>query len=83
MSRNEFIVQLISDLVGIQIERPCQTDMTALGAAYMAGLASGQSVKSSYSSFLSVSQYICVWLAGWLAGWFCMSVKDLLTVHSS
>lgn len=41
MSRNQFIVQLISDLVGVQIERPCQTDMTALGAAYMAGLASG------------------------------------------
>jgi putative glycerol kinase 5 len=41
VSRNQFIVQLISDLVGVQIERPCQTDMTALGAAYMAGLASG------------------------------------------
>lgn len=41
VSRNNTIVQLISDLLGVEIELPSQTDMTALGAAYMAGLAAG------------------------------------------
>ena len=39
--RNGFILQLISDLLEIPIEKPSELDKTVFGAVYVAGLASG------------------------------------------
>lgn len=41
VSSNDFIVQLMSDLVDQRIERNQHGDMSCLGAAYLAGLSSG------------------------------------------
>ncbi len=40
-SQNNFLMQFQSDLLGIKIERPAISESTALGAAYLAGLACG------------------------------------------
>jgi glycerol kinase len=40
-SRNNFIMQFQADILGVPVERPANTERTALGAAYLAGLASG------------------------------------------
>ena len=42
MSNNDFIMQLVSDLIGVKIDRPETKDMTSLGAAFLAGLAVGK-----------------------------------------
>lgn len=39
--RNEFLMQFQSDLLGTEVERPVVNETTALGAAYLAGLAVG------------------------------------------
>lgn len=41
VSRNDFTMQLTSELLGQEIQRPKDVDMTVYGAVYMAGLASG------------------------------------------
>lgn len=41
MTRNDFLLQLQADLLGIPVHRPAVTETTALGAAYLAGLAIG------------------------------------------
>jgi glycerol kinase len=38
---NDLLMQLQSDLLGVPVERPAVTETTALGAAYLAGLATG------------------------------------------
>ncbi|XP_062521880.1 putative glycerol kinase 5 isoform X2 [Corticium candelabrum] len=58
VSNNNFIVQLISDLIGVKIQRSHQIDMTVLGAAYMAGLASG--VWASRDEVQNLQQIECV-----------------------
>jgi glycerol kinase len=40
-SRNDFLCQFQADILGIPVERPATTESTALGAAYLAGLATG------------------------------------------
>jgi glycerol kinase len=40
-SRNDFLMQLQADILGIPVIRPTVSETTALGAAYAAGLASG------------------------------------------
>ncbi len=40
-SRNNFLMQFQSDLLGVPVIRPAVTETTALGAAYLAGLATG------------------------------------------
>lgn len=40
-SENEFLMQFQSDIAGVKILRPVIRETTALGAAYLAGLASG------------------------------------------
>jgi glycerol kinase len=40
-SRNDFLMQFQSDILGIPIVRPYMTEATARGAAYLAGLGSG------------------------------------------
>ncbi len=40
-SNNNFLMQFQSDILDCEINRPCITETTALGAVYLAGLASG------------------------------------------
>jgi glycerol kinase len=41
MTRNDWLMQFLADTLGLPVERPAVTETTALGAAYLAGLASG------------------------------------------
>jgi glycerol kinase len=41
MVRNDWLCGFLADLLGIVVERPVQTETTALGAAYLAGLQVG------------------------------------------
>ncbi|MBI1329391.1 MAG: glycerol kinase GlpK [Alphaproteobacteria bacterium] len=41
MVRNDWFCQRLADLTGLPVERPQNTETTALGAAYLAGLAAG------------------------------------------
>lgn len=41
MVRNNFLMQFQSDILGVHVERPVVQETTALGAAYLAGLAVG------------------------------------------
>ena len=41
MSKNNFMMQYLSDILGIKIERPVNQESTATGVAYLAGLQSG------------------------------------------
>jgi glycerol kinase len=38
---NSFLMQFQSDILGVEVQRPSVTETTALGAAYLAGLAVG------------------------------------------
>ncbi|MGN0072485.1 MAG: glycerol kinase GlpK [Coriobacteriales bacterium] len=40
-ARNDFLLQFQSDVLGTQVRRPANTETTALGAAYLAGLCTG------------------------------------------
>lgn len=40
-ARNNFLCQFQADILGLPVERPATTESTALGAAYLAGLATG------------------------------------------
>ncbi len=39
--RNDFLMQCQADVLGVPVQRPAVTETTALGAAYLAGLATG------------------------------------------
>jgi glycerol kinase len=41
VARNDFMCQFQADVLGVPVERPVTTEATALGAAYLAGLATG------------------------------------------
>lgn len=41
MVKNDFLMQFQSDILGVEVVRPVVTETTALGAAYLAGLATG------------------------------------------
>ena len=41
MTRNDWLMQFLADTLALPVERPEVTETTALGAAYLAGLASG------------------------------------------
>jgi glycerol kinase len=38
---NNFLMQFQSDIIGVPVKRPVSIETTALGAAYLAGLATG------------------------------------------
>lgn len=40
-SKNDFLMQFQADILGVPVERPVVAETTALGAAYLAGLATG------------------------------------------
>jgi glycerol kinase len=41
VSQNDFVDQLLADLTGLKVERPKSSEMTVLGAAFLAGLHEG------------------------------------------
>ena len=41
MVNNNWLSQYLANILGIQVDRPQQTETTALGAAYLAGLQAG------------------------------------------
>ena len=41
ISNNDFVLELMSSLTSQTLDRPSQIDMSALGAAFLAGLATG------------------------------------------
>ena len=41
MAANGWVMQFLADVLGVTVERPAQTETTALGAAYLAGLGAG------------------------------------------
>ena len=41
MVANEWFLQFLADILGVPVERPANVESTVLGAAYLAGLASG------------------------------------------
>jgi len=41
MVGNDWLAQYLADILGLPVERPAQTETTALGAAYLAGLQTG------------------------------------------
>ena len=42
ISNNDFVLELMSSLTSQTLDRPSQTDMSTLGAAFLAGLATGK-----------------------------------------
>jgi len=40
-TRNDWLMQFQADILGVPVQRPATTETTALGAAYLAGLATG------------------------------------------
>ncbi|MDI7252294.1 MAG: FGGY-family carbohydrate kinase, partial [Actinomycetota bacterium] len=40
-SRNNFLLQFLADILDLEVERPEMLESTALGAAYLAGMAVG------------------------------------------
>lgn len=54
-SNNNFLMQFQSDVLGVQIARPEITETTGLGAAYLAGLATG-----AYKSLEDISKNVVV-----------------------
>jgi glycerol kinase len=44
-SRNDLLMQFQADIMGVPVVRPKVTETTALGAAYLAGLAVGRAVR--------------------------------------
>jgi glycerol kinase len=41
MARNDWLMQMLADILDVTVERPKVTETTALGAAYLAGLSAG------------------------------------------
>jgi glycerol kinase len=41
MTPNNFLMQFQADILGVEVQRPAITETTALGSAYLAGLAMG------------------------------------------
>ncbi len=41
MAANDWLCQFIADVLGVEVERPANIETTALGAAFLAGLATG------------------------------------------
>ena len=41
MVANDWLLQMLADILGVAVERPAVSETTALGAAYLAGLGTG------------------------------------------
>lgn len=45
VSQNDFVMQLLADLTGREVERPVSIEMSILGVAFLAGLQHGMIIK--------------------------------------
>jgi glycerol kinase len=52
-SRNNLLMQMQADFLGVPVVRPQVTETTALGAAYLAGLAAARPLPSAFSPWQS------------------------------
>lgn len=52
-------MQMTSDLINKKIEKPSNTDMSSLGAAFLAGLASGMYTNTSKIHVFPHNMYVC------------------------
>ena len=52
MTSNTLMVQFLSDLLGLSVQKPTSTEITALGATYLAGLKVG-----IFKSFDEIAKY--------------------------
>lgn len=41
VSKNDFVMQSLADMTGLEVERPVSVEMSILGAAFLAGLQCG------------------------------------------
>ncbi|KAJ4449775.1 hypothetical protein ANN_01179 [Periplaneta americana] len=48
VSRNDFVTQTLADLTGLKVERPTSSEMSVLGAAFLAGLHAGNTINIRY-----------------------------------
>lgn len=83
-ARNGFLMQFQSDLLGCEVRRPANTETTALGAAFLAGLSTGFWISTAELSSLRGSDTVFepkmseTEVAKHLAGWK-MAVERTLT----
>ena len=61
---NDFLMQMISDVVHQKLDRSAHSDMTSLGAAFLAGLASGKSCPCFAVSLSLSSSQVVVYRTG-------------------
>ena len=55
-SANDFLMQFQADILGVKLQRPAVVETTALGAAYLAGLASGYWSGESRAGIFAVNE---------------------------
>lgn len=48
VSKNDFICQLLADLTKLKVERASDSELSALGAGFLAGLNTGKKKKISF-----------------------------------
>ena len=49
MSKNDFVMELISKMSGQSLDRAAHSEMSCIGAAFLAGLAAGNELFFSHS----------------------------------
>ena len=54
VSRNDFAMQLLADITGLEVERSTSSEMSVLGVAFLAGLQKG-------STFF-IKTEVCYWV---------------------
>jgi glycerol kinase len=75
MARNDWVMQFLADILDLPVERPVVTETTALGAAYLAGLAVGfWQDEGELSALWQIDRRFeparsADWRAAQLAGW--------------
>lgn len=57
VSKNDFICQLLADLTGLNVERPKNTEVSVLGAGFLAGLNTGIfKTKNDLTNFIEIEK---------------------------
>jgi glycerol kinase len=87
MAANDWLCQFLADILEVRVERPAELETTALGAAFLAGLATG--VWPGLGSLAAQSRTAAVFeprmdrarRASLLAGWRQALARALLPVR--
>ncbi len=80
MANNDWFCQFLSDVLNLQVDRPSNTETTAIGAAYLAGLHSGMfpslnSISSNWKSDRSFESEMSANEREYLMKRWCKAVK--------